>query len=84
MLQPLKDINDEMKPEKFDVMKRKREVESLNVETMMSHPIACLTEDEEDILILAYKLFAMENNWDNILLKSNDATDYQVITGVKD
>lgn len=83
MLQPLKDINDEMKPEKFDVMKRKREVESLNVETMMSHPIACLTEDEEDILILAYKLFAMENNWDNILLKSNDATDYQVITGVK-
>lgn len=83
MLQPLKDVKEEMKPEKFGVMKRERQVESLNVETMMSHPIACFTEDEDDILVMAYRLFARENNWDNILLKSDNSRDYRIITGVK-
>ncbi len=83
LLQPLKDIKGEMKPEKFGVIKRERQIQSLNVETMMSHPIACFTEDENDILVMAYRLFARENNWDNILLKSDNSRDYQIITGVK-
>ena len=49
----------------------------------MSHPIACFTEDEDDIFVMAYRLFARENNWDNILLKSDNSRDYQIITGVK-
>ena len=82
MLQPLKDVNGEMKAEKFALSKPERKLDKLNVETMMSHPIASLHEDDKDVLVIAYRLFAKENNWDNVLLKSDDSKIHNMITGV--
>lgn len=81
-LQPIKDTKNEMKKENFEVSSEQKITTKFNVENMMSHPVASLTTDQEDILALAYRLFAYENNWDSILLVGEDPKKNNIIIGV--
>ena len=82
MLQPIKDTKNEMKKENFEVSSEQKITTKFKNENMMSHPVASLTTDQEDILALAYRLFAYENNWDSILLVGEDPKKNNIIIGV--
>ena len=81
LIQPLKDYEKSMPSEKFSLTTTVRTTKKFTVEDFMSWPAASLTDDDENVLWLAYQLFSKANNWENLLLKQVSGRPYALITG---
>ena len=81
LLQPVKDFDGTMPKEKFSLSIPKRKIIPRTVEQFMTYPAASLHDDDDEVLWMAYKLFAVANKWDNLLLKDGSNKPYKLITG---
>ena len=81
LLQPLKDYDGTMPTERISLSIPERSIIPRTVEQFMTYPAASLHDDDDDVLWLAYKLFAVANKWDNLLLKDSSNKPYKLITG---
>ncbi|MGB2038386.1 MAG: hypothetical protein ACPHX8_07965 [Candidatus Poseidoniaceae archaeon] len=81
LLQPVKDFDGTMPKEKFSLSIPKRKIIPRTVEQFMTYPAASLHDDDDEVLWMAYKLFAVANKWDNLLLKDASNKPYKLITG---
>lgn len=81
LLQPVKDFDGTMPKEKFSLSIPKRKIIPRTVEQFMTYPAASLHDDDDEVLWLAYKLFAVANKWDNLLLKDGSNKPYKLIIG---
>lgn len=87
LLQPLKNITGEFEEENFELSKYRYPEHELTAVKLMKHPAATLTlaDDDNDLsLYYAYRFFAIQNNWDYVLLRNPKTDSYQVSTHIKD
>ena len=83
LLQPLKNSESCDNSEDFELSKFSSATKKLTVGELMSHPAATLTVPEDDIVLrYAYKFFAVQNNWDSVLLHNKETDTYEIITGI--
>ena len=83
LLQPLKNSDSCDNSEDFELSKFSSASKKLTVGELMSHPAATLTVPEDDIVLrYAYKFFAVQNNWDSVLLHNKETNTHEIITGM--